>query len=80
MKNKNWGWWTAWLNLGGQFAIVAGINYAAALLHRRHDPDPLFGVDPNAETPACLNAIWMTGILMLIEIASTSPAQRSSRS
>ena len=31
MKNKNWGWWTAWLNLIGQFAIVAGINYAAAL-------------------------------------------------
>src|SRR5260221_5981420 len=30
MKNKNWGWWTAWLNLIGQFAIVAGIAYAAA--------------------------------------------------
>jgi amino acid transporter len=30
MKNKNWGWWTAWLNLLGQFAIVAGIDYAAA--------------------------------------------------
>jgi hypothetical protein len=31
MKNKNWGWWTAWFNLIGQFAIVAGINYSAAL-------------------------------------------------
>ena len=30
MKNKNWGWWTAWFNLIGQFAIVAGINWAAA--------------------------------------------------
>src|ERR1700730_5038687 len=30
MKSKNWGWWTAWLNLLGQFAIVAGIDYAAA--------------------------------------------------
>ena len=30
MKNKNWGWWTAWFNLVGQFAIVAGINFAAA--------------------------------------------------
>lgn len=30
MKNKDWGWWTAWLNLGGQIAIVAGINFAAA--------------------------------------------------
>ena len=42
MKNKNWGWWTAWLNLIGQFAIVAGINYAAAGVHQRddHRPDP----------------------------------------
>jgi amino acid transporter len=30
MKNKHWGWWTAWLNLIGQFAIVAGIDWAAA--------------------------------------------------
>src|SRR5215471_8689882 len=30
MKNKAWGWWTAWFNLIGQFAIVAGIDYAAA--------------------------------------------------
>ena len=30
MKNNRWGWWTAWLNLIGQFAIVAGINWAAA--------------------------------------------------
>src|SRR5512134_851416 len=30
MKNARWGWWTAWLNLIGQFAIVAGINFGAA--------------------------------------------------
>jgi amino acid transporter len=30
MKGKAWGWWTAWFNLIGQFAIVAGIAYAAA--------------------------------------------------
>jgi amino acid transporter len=30
MKNKDWGWWTAWFNLAGQIAIVAGIDYAAA--------------------------------------------------
>ena len=30
MKGKSWGWWTAWFNLLGQFAIVAGIAYAAA--------------------------------------------------
>ena len=37
MKNKNWGWWTAWFNLIGQFAIVAGINFAAAVLPQRDD-------------------------------------------
>src|SRR6266700_3556757 len=31
MKNKNWGWWTAWLNLIGQFANIAGINLVALL-------------------------------------------------
>src|SRR6266545_4849770 len=30
MKGKAWGWWTAWFNLLGQFAIVAGIAFAAA--------------------------------------------------
>ena len=30
MRGKAWGWWTAWFNLIGQFAIVAGIAYAAA--------------------------------------------------
>ena len=30
MRGKHWGWWTAWFNLIGQFAIVAGISYAAA--------------------------------------------------
>ena len=43
MKNKNWGWWTAWLNLIGQFAIVAGINYAAALFLNAPIITPLTG-------------------------------------
>ena len=30
MKSKDWGWWTAWFNLAGQIAIVAGIDFAAA--------------------------------------------------
>src|SRR5450759_5926412 len=30
MNNKDWGWWTAWFNLAGQIAIVAGIDFAAA--------------------------------------------------
>lgn len=43
MKNKNWGWWTAWLNLIGQFAIVAGINFAAAFFLNQTIITPLTG-------------------------------------
>jgi amino acid transporter len=68
LRNKNWGWWTAWLNLGGQISIVAGINYAAALYIGVTILNPLFGVDVNGETLGLLNAIWLTGILILIEI------------
>jgi amino acid transporter len=68
LKNKNWGWWTAWLNLGGQISIVAGINYSAAYYLCATLLNPLFGVDPNLETFGVLNAIWITGVLILIEI------------
>jgi amino acid transporter len=68
LKNKNWGWWTAWLNLGGQVSIVAGINYAAAFYIGATILGPLFGFDPNAETAGLTNAIWLTGVLMLVEI------------
>jgi amino acid transporter len=68
LRNKNWGWWTAWLNLGGQISIVAGINYAAAFYIGATILGPLFGFDPNAETAGLTNAIWLTGVLMLIEI------------
>src|SRR5437763_4068180 len=47
MKNKNWGWWTAWFNLIGQFAIVAGINYAAAGFINATIIDKLFGTTFN---------------------------------
>lgn len=43
MKSKNWGWWTAWLNLIGQFAIVAGINFAAAFFINQTIISPLTG-------------------------------------
>ena len=68
LRNKDWGWWTAWLNLGGQISIVAGINYAAAFYIGATILGPLFGFDPNAETVGLTNAIWLTGLLMLIEI------------
>jgi amino acid transporter len=43
MKNKDWGWWTAWFNLIGQFAIVAGINFAAAFFLNQAIFTPLTG-------------------------------------
>jgi amino acid transporter len=75
MKNKEWGWWTAWLNLIGQFAIVAGINYAAAGFLNATIITPLLsnlGIDfQNTSTfLGFLNGQLVTmGILMLIELA-----------
>jgi amino acid transporter len=76
MKGKNWGWWTAWLNLIGQFAIVAGINYAAAAFLNGTIITPILanlGIDfTNTSTFAggLLNGQLITmGILMLVELA-----------
>jgi amino acid transporter len=68
LRNKDWGWWTAWLNLGGQVSIVAGINYSAAFFLCATLLNPLFGIDPNAETFGVQTAIWITGILIAIEV------------
>ncbi len=77
MKNKNWGWWTAWLNLLGQFAIVAGINFAAAAFLNASIITPLLSnvgiVYDN--TTAVFGISFLTGqivtmgILMLIQLA-----------
>ncbi|OGO58232.1 MAG: hypothetical protein A2V85_14865 [Chloroflexi bacterium RBG_16_72_14] len=72
MKNKNWGWWTAWLNLIGQFAIVAGINYAAAGFLNATIIDRLFATTFNTYEliPGVLNGQLITmGILMLVQLA-----------
>jgi len=68
LRNKDWGWWVAWLNLGGQISIVAGINYSAALYLGVTLLKPVFGFDVNGESFGLLNAIWITGVLMIIEI------------
>ena len=77
MKNKNWGWWTAWLNLIGQFAIVAGINFAAAAFLNATIITPLLanvGVTYD-NTTAVFGLSFLTGqivtmgILMLVELA-----------
>ncbi len=82
MKNKNWGWWTAWLNLLGQFAIVAGINYAAAGFLNATIVDQIFGgtfntwqllpadADGTLTLNGLLNGQLVTmGILMLVQLA-----------
>ncbi len=66
MKDKNWGWWTAWLNLIGQFAIVAGINYAAAGFLNATIFTPLLsqaGID-YSNTTLLLGLPWLTGQLV----------------
>jgi amino acid transporter len=71
MKNKNWGWWTAWFNLLGQFAIVAGINYAAAGFINATIVDRLTGSIFNTTEviPGILNGQLVTmGVLMLIQL------------
>ena len=72
MKNKNWGWWTAWLNLIGQFAIVAGINYAAAGFINATIVDRVIGGTFNTTEiiPGVLNGQLVTmGLLMLVQLA-----------
>jgi amino acid transporter len=80
MKGVGWGWWTAWLNLIGQFAIVAGINFAAAfflndtivtpLLSRAgieyHNASILFSV---GGTAVLTGQLLTMGVLMLIQLA-----------
>jgi len=72
MKGVGWGWWTAWLNLIGQFAIVAGINYAAAGFINATIIDKLFGGTFNTFelVPNVINGQLITmGILMIIQLA-----------
>jgi amino acid transporter len=76
MRNKNWGWWTAWLNLIGQFAIVAGINFAAAAFLNATIVTPLLSNVGIAydNTTAVLGLSFLTGqivtmgILMLVQL------------
>ena len=79
MKNKNWGWWTAWFNLVGQFAIVAGINYAAALFINATIVTPLLSnvgivygnttvILGTAEQPLLVGSLLTMGVLMLIQL------------
>jgi amino acid transporter len=79
MKNKNWGWWTAWLNLIGQFAIVAGINWAAANFLNATIITPILSgmgiVYDNTTTVLAIGsatvltgALLTMGVLMLVQL------------
>src|SRR4249919_3639413 len=79
MKNNRWGWWTAWLNLIGQFAIVAGINWAAANFLNATIITPILAqagiVYDNTtvllalgDKPILTGALVTMGILMLVEL------------
>ena len=70
MKNKDWGWWTAWLNLIGQFAIVAGINYAAAGFINATIVDKVFGGTFNTVVIGFINGQLVTmGVILAIQLA-----------
>ncbi len=70
MKNKNWGWWTAWLNLIGQFAIVAGIDYAAAGFINATIVDKIFGGTFNTVVIGFINGQLITmGAILIIQLA-----------
>ena len=76
MKNKDWGWWTAWFNLIGQFAIVAGINYAASLFINGTIITPLTGGAytnttiflGSVETPSLTGALVTMAVLMAVQL------------
>jgi len=43
LGGKTWGWFTAWFNIAGQLAAIAGIDYGAALF-----VTPLLGLPPTS--------------------------------
>lgn len=70
MKNKDWGWWTAWFNLAGQIAIVAGIDFAAASFVNSSIVTPIlsnFGID-YGNGSAVLGSSLVSGQLLTMAV------------
>ena len=61
LGNRHWGWWTAWLNLGGLVTAVAGINWAAAAFFNSIVLQAIFGMAPDLGT----QVIVMAGITLV---------------
>jgi amino acid transporter len=73
LKGKNWGWWTAWFNLAGQVAIVAGIDFAAAAFVNTAIVTPIlsnFGVTFGNATVVLgpSSAPWLNGQLLTMAV------------
>jgi amino acid transporter len=76
MKNKDWGWWTAWFNLAGQIAIVAGIDFAAAAFVNQAIVTPIlsnFGIaygnaSPIFGTTLVSGQLLTMAVLMVIQL------------
>ena len=52
LGGKTWGWFTAWFNIAGQLAAIAGIDYGAALFLT-----PLLGLPTDARTVLAVYAV-----------------------
>jgi amino acid transporter len=61
MGNRHWGWWTAWLNLGGLVTTVAGINWAAAAFFNRIVLQEMLGLATDLGT----QVVAMAGITLV---------------
>src|SRR5215207_3784182 len=63
LGGPGWGWWTAWLNLGGLVAVVAGIDFAAAAFLN----SAVFRLD-NEQVLAGLSVqVWVTLGLLVVQ-------------
>ena len=58
-----WGWWTAWLNLGGLVATVAGIDFAAAAFLNT----AVFGIENDIVRLGLSLQVWTTLGLLLVQ-------------
>jgi amino acid transporter len=65
LGGPGWGWWTAWLNLGGLIAVVAGIDFAAAAFLN----SAVFGLDNEATRYGLSLQVWMTLGLLVVQTA-----------
>src|SRR5262245_35975077 len=65
LGGAGWGWWTAWLNLGGLVAVVAGIDFAAAAFLN----SAVFGLDNEAVVASLSTQVWMTLGLLVVQTA-----------